>query len=324
MQDNAYVGDHGYCAVNPTVGREREYNNLPKDGDGRVVVVVGAGMGGLVTAEILAKRGFKPVILEKEQEAGGQINLASKPPKKEKIGWCTTDALHNALKEGAEIHYGVDATPEIIDSYNPYAVVIATGAEAFKPSFVKGADRDNVYTTTDILSGKVVLEGKKVVVVGSGMTGLETAETLVETSNKVTVVEMMGDIAPGVWFQHKDDLMPKLNQKGTEYYTAHKLCSIDDTGVCLIPVEHKKNKNYKKDLKAGKRATPTIAVDCGECTHIDCDAVVLSLGVRSVNGLAKALEGKYDGRVFTIGDAVKSGRIADATAGAYQVASTLK
>ena len=82
--------------------------------------------------------------------------------------------------------------------------------------------------------------------------------------------------------------------------------------------------SHLKDLKAGKRATPTIAVDCGECTHIDCDAVVLSLGVRSVNGLAKALEGKYDGRVFTIGDAVKSGRIADATAGAYQVASTLK
>jgi NADPH-dependent 2,4-dienoyl-CoA reductase/sulfur reductase-like enzyme len=324
MQDNAYVGDHGYCSVNPAVGREREYNNLPKDGGGRVVVIVGAGMGGLVSAEILAKRGFKPIILEKEQEAGGQINLASKPPKKEKIGWCTLDALHGALKEGAEIHYGVNATPEIIDSYNPYAVIIATGAEAFKPSFVKGADRDNVYTTTDILSGKVVLEGKKVVVVGSGMTGLETAETLVESSNKVTVVEMMGDIAPGVWFQHKDDLMPKLNKKGTEYYTAHKLCSIDDTGVCLIPVEHKKNKNYKKDLKAGKRATPTVAVDCGECTHVDCDAVVLSLGVRSVNGLLKALEGKYDGRVYAIGDAVKSGRIADATDGAYQVASTLK
>ena len=91
-----------------------------------------------------------------------------------------------------------------------------------------------------------------------------------------------------------------------------------------MPVEHKKNKNYKKDLKAGKRATPTIAVDCGECMHLDCDAVVLSLGVRSVNGLFKDLEGKYEGRVFTIGDATKSGRIADATASAYQVASTLK
>ena len=156
------------------------------------------------------------------------------------------------------------------------------------------------------------------------MTGLETAEVLVETDNKVTVVEMMGDIAPGVWFQHKDDVMPKLNKKGTEYYTAKRLCSVDDTGLCLVPVEHKKNKNYKKDLKAGKRATPTVAVDCGECMHLDCDAVVLSLGVRSVNGLFKDLEGKYEGRVFTIGDATKSGRIADATASAYQVASTLK
>lgn len=324
MQDNAYVGDHGYCSVNPTVGKEREYNNLPKDGNGRVVVIVGAGMGGLMAAEILGKRGFKPIVLEKETEVGGQINLASKPPKKEKIGWCTVDALKGAELNGAEVHLGVTAIPEIIDSYNPYAVIIATGAEAFKPKWLKGADRDNVYTTTDILSGKVVLEGKKVAVVGSGMTGLETAEVLVETDNKVTVVEMMGDIAPGVWFQHKDDVMPKLNKKGTEYYTAKRLCSVDDTGLCLVPVEHKKNKNYKKDLKAGKRTTPTVAVDCGECMHLDCDAVVLSLGVHSVNSLFKDLEGKYEGRVFTIGDATKSGRIADATASAYQVASTLK
>ncbi len=324
MQDNAYVGDHGYCSVNPAVGKEREYNNLPKDGNGRVVVVVGAGIGGLMAAEILGKRGFKPIVLEKAEEVGGQINLAGKPPKKEKIGWCTIDALKGAELAGAEVHLGVEATPEIIDSYNPYAVIIATGAEAYKPAFVKGADRTNVYTTTQILSGQVKLEGKKVVVVGSGLTGLETAELLVENDNKVTVVEMMGDIAPGVWFQHKDDILPKLNAKGTEYYTCRRLVEVDDTGIAMHPVTHEKNKNYKKDLKAGKRTSPTVAVDAGEMEHLNCDAVVLSLGVRSVNGLSKALEGRCEGRVFTIGDAVKSGRIADATSSAYMVATKLK
>ena len=117
-----------------------------------------------------------------------------------------------------------------------------------KPAIIMmiGVNGAGKTTTIGKLAKNFMDEGKKVVVVGSGMTGLETAETLVESSNKVTVVEMMGDVAPGVWFQHKDDLMPKLNKKGTEYYTAHKLCSIDDTGVCLVPVEHKKNKNYKK------------------------------------------------------------------------------
>ena len=324
MQDNAYVGDHGYCSVNPTVGKEREFSALEKDGNGRVVVIVGGGIGGLMSAEILGKRGFKPVVLERENQVGGQVYLASLPPQKEKIRWAIEDALTGAQLNGAEIRLGVNATPEIIDSFNPYAVIIATGADAVKPRSVVGAEGENVFTTTDVLTGKSGLQGKKVVVVGSGMTGLETAHYLANCGNKVTIVEMMGDIAPGVWFQHKDDVMPKLNRKGTEYYTAHKLVSIDDGGVNVCPVEYVNNKNYSKEKKAGKPAQKKVATTCGETFHIDCDAVVLSLGVKSNNGLSKALDGKYDGRVFTIGDAVKSGRIADATSMAYKVATELK
>lgn len=324
MQDNAYIGDHGYCSVNPTVGKEREFANLQKDGNGRAVVIVGGGIGGLMCAEILGKRGFKPIVIEKEKQVGGQVYLASLPPQKEKIMWAIEDALVGAKASGAEIALGTEATPEIIAKYNPYAVVVATGADAVKPCWVKGADRENVYTTTEVLTGASGLENKKVVVVGSGMTGLETAHYLAECGNKVTIVEMMGDIAPGVWFQHKDDIMPKLNSKGTEYYTSHKLCSIDENGVNICPVEYVKNKSYKADKKAGKLAQKKVPVECGEAFHINCDAVVLSLGVKSNNNLSSALQGKYEGRVFTIGDAVKSGRIADATRMAYEVATELK
>ena len=324
MQDNAYLGDHGYCSVNPAVGKEREFNNLAKDGKGRVVVIVGGGIGGLMCAEILGKRGFKPIVIEKEKEVGGQVYLASLPPHKEKIMWVIEDALKGAKLAGAEIVLNTEATPEIIDKYNPYAVIIATGAEAVKPRSIVGAERENVFTTTDILTGKSGLENKRVVVVGSGMTGLETAHYLAELNNKVTIVEMQKDIAPDVWFQHKDDILPKLNRKGTEYYTSHQLISIEDNGVVIQPVEHVKNRHYKKDKKAGKPSSKTVAKVCGEKTIIECDAVVLSLGVKSVNSLAKSLDGKYDGRVYTIGDAVKSGRIADATRMAYQVAKELK
>ena len=324
MQDNAYIGDHGYCSVNPTVGKEREFANLQKDGNGRAVVIVGGGIGGLMCAEILGKRGFKPIVIEKEKQVGGQVYLASLPPQKQKIGWAIEDALTGAKASGAEIVLGTEATSEIIEKYNPYAVVIATGADAVKPCWVKGADRENVYTTTEVLTGASGLENKKVVVVGSGMTGLETAHYLTESGNKVTIVEMMGDIAPGVWFQHKDDVMPKLNAKGTEYYTSHKLVSIEEDGVIIQPVVNVKNRNYKKELKEGKPASKTIAKPCGDEVKIETDAVVLSLGVKSNNNLSGELQGKYEGRVFTIGDAVKSGRIADATRMAYEVASKLK
>lgn len=324
MQDNAYIGDHGYCAVNPTVGKEREFANIQKDGNGRVVVIVGGGIGGLVCAEILGKRGFKPIVLERENQVGGQVYLASLPPQKGKIMWAVEDALKGAKLNGAEIVLSTEATPEILDQYNPYAVVIATGAEAVKPCSIIGAERENVFTTTDVLTGKSGLENKKIVVVGSGMTGLETAHYLTNCDNKVTIVEMQKDIAPDVWFQHKDDILPKLNCKGTEYYTSHKLVSIGENSARVQPVEYVKNRNYRKDKKAGKPAQKKVAVECGEAFNIDCDAVVLSLGVKPVNSLSKALDGKYEGRVFTIGDAVKSGRIADATRTAYQIATKLK
>lgn len=320
MQDNAYIGTHGFCSVNPAVGKEKEYCNIQKDGNGRTVVIVGAGIGGLNAAELLSKRGFKVIVLEKEKVSGGQINLADKAPDKEKIGWCAIDAEKLARLAGADIRFETEATPELIASLKPYAVIIASGAVAVKPRSIEGVGGDNVFTTTEILDGSVKVTGKKVAVIGSGMTGLETAELLVKDGNKVTVVEMLDEIATGVWFQLKDDLLPKLSAAGTKFITAHKLISIDGKGVVLRPVNNVKNRGYKKAVKEGKPASPFISREVGEESRVDCDTVVLSLGARSVDTLSKALEGKFEGGVFVIGDAGKVGRIADATSQAYEVA----
>ncbi len=294
MQDNAFIGTHGCCAVNPTVGREKEFENIPKDGNGRVVVIVGAGVAGLTAAEMLGRRGFKAIVLEKDKQIGGQIQLANKPPKKEKLGWCFEDMKSNAEAFGAEIKLNTLATAEVIKQYNPYAVIVATGACAVRPRSIKGSDGKNVFTTTQILDGSVKIEGKNTVIIGSGMTGLETAELLVDCKNKVTIVEMAKEIAPGTWFQHKDDILPKLDKVGTKYMVSTKLSEINEKGVAL------------EDLKNGQKQ------------QFDFDAVVLSLGARPVNTLEAELKDVKN--VFVIGDAKKVGRIADATAAAYDVA----
>ena len=302
MMDNAFVGKHGCCSVNPSLGEERRYNELPADGKGRKVIVVGAGVAGLTAAEILAgKRGFAVTVYEKESITGGQINLADKGPKKEKIGWCAQDLFTAATKAGAKIVCGVTVTPELIEKENPYAVIIATGAVAVRPRSIKGSDGANVFTTTQILDGSVKLENKKVAVVGTGMTGLETGELLAEGGNKLTFVEMADSVAPGTWFQHLDDALPKLKAAGAEFILGTKLLSIDEKGIEVAGTKEKK-------------PAPR---------HIDCDAVVLSLGSRPVNNLAKELEGKVE-RLFVVGDASKVGRIANATAAAYNVAVNLK
>lgn len=294
MMHNAYNYSHGTCSINPFVGRENI--KLNKNGSGRKIVVVGAGCAGLTAAVILAKRKFDVTVIEKNSDVGGQLNLANKPPHKDKLSWVCTDLYNNAIENGVKFVFNTTANEELLDEYAPDLVVNATGASAVIPSAFK---KDNVCTVTDILNGNVCLKNKKVVVIGSGMTGLETSELLVSQGNKVTVIEMADSIAPGAWFQNVDDAMTVLNKYNTEFLTSHKLISITDTGAMVEDL-----KNNSKKL-------------------ISCDYVVLSLGVKSDNALYDSLKnsGKY--KVYNIGDSEKAGRIANATESAYQLATSL-
>lgn len=296
MQANAYKGTHAQCSVNPKLGHEKE--TLKVNGNGRSVLVVGAGPAGLMCAKTLAKRGFDVLVAEKQEKTGGQLLLAAAPPKKEKINWLIEDLTHTAQKAGAKIECGVTVDKEMIKKANPYAVIIATGASAIKPRAIKGSDRDNVFTTTDILNGSVEIKNKKVAVIGSGMTGLETSELLCENGNDVTIVEMASEIAPGTWMQHVDDCMPRLLEHNTKFITGHKLVEIDDTGIVAVDI---KNDNIK---------------------IIRADYVILSLGVRSENSLATEARSVCK-NVLVIGDAGKTGRIADATAQGYEIGKRL-
>lgn len=294
METNAYNYTHGRCSVNPFIGRDSiELNN---NGNGRGVAVVGSGVAGLTAAELLSKRGFKVTVIEKASQPGGQINLADKPPHKEKLHWCVDDLYANAVANGVEFKFDTVATKEVIDELKPEFVIVATGANAVFPKAFAG---DNVCTVTDILNGSIKLENKKVAVIGSGMTGLETSELLCEMGNKVTILEMADSIAPGAYFQHLDDAMPKLKEAGTVFMPSTKLLEINADGIVA---ESTKNSDRIK---------------------IDVDFVVLSMGCRPDNALYEEIKDSKDYKVFNIGDSVKVGRIANATESAYQAVMSI-
>lgn len=295
MMKGAYKYTHGHCSVNPFVGREDV--KLKQDGNGRKVVIIGAGCAGLTAAELLSKRGFNVTVLEKESKQGGQLNLASKPPHKDKMNWVCEDLLSNAVNNGAKVLFNVKADKNIIDSYSPDIVINATGGTAIHPKAFNG---DNVVTVTDVLNGSVDIQNKNVAVIGSGMTGLETSELLVSHGNKVTVVEMADEIAPGAWFQQLDDALPVLKKAGTKFLTSHKLLSVSSNGIEL------------QNLKENK------------ATALKVDYVVLSLGVKSDNALFNSIKNSSAYKVYNIGDSAKIGRIANATESAYQLVASIE
>ena len=295
MMKGANKYTHGNCSVNPFVGRENV--SLKQNGNGRKVLIIGAGCAGLTAAELLSKRGFDVTVLEKESKQGGQLNLASKPPHKEKINWVCEDLLSNAINSGAKVLFDIKADKNIIASYSPEFVITATGGNAIHPKSFNG---DNVVTVTQVLNGSIDISNKKVAVIGSGMTGLETSELLVSKGNKVTVVEMADKIAPGAWFQQLDDALPVLEKAGTEFLTSHKLLSVSSSGIELENLKEKKAVAIKVDL------------------------VVLSLGVRSDNSLYNDIKNSDSYKVYNIGDSNKIGRIANATESAYQLVMNIE
>lgn len=296
MQTNAYTGGHGECAVNPFVGNEGK--EIPKDGNGRKVVVIGAGASGLTAAHVAALRGFSVTVLEKSDKAGGQLNLASAPPHKAKTAWLIEDLTALCEENGVEILYNTEADAETVRSYNPYAVIYAAGSKPVKPKFSGEYSEDFVCTFEDVLTGKANITDKNVAVIGSGMTGLETAEYLNEKGCKTTVIEMADTVAPGTWMQHLDDIMPRLRKKQTVFFTGEKLSEIYDG---KIVTENVKTKEKREILT---------------------DAVVLALGSKPDSALYEDIV-KSGIKILNVGDSASVGRIHNATSTAYDAVISL-
>ncbi len=291
---NAKVGKSGECALNPAVGIERKDHDLPRDMEGKRAVVVGAGPAGFMAAMTLKRRGCDVILLEKEVEPGGQVNTAASCILKDKLHWCIEDYMAQAEAMGVSLCFGVEATPENIAEQKPDLVLLATGGSALVPGKLPGVTNANVCTAPEIILGQRKSQGKRAVVIGSGMTGLETSEFLCQQGCEVTVIEMAPEIAPGTWFQLVDDEMERLQPHGVKFMAGTKLLEIKPDGVVV------------ENVKSGKQE------------FLPAEDVVLSMGVRPDQSLKGKLEEAMPNLpVYLIGDAVKSGTIANAVHSAY-------
>ena len=130
------------CSVNPVAGREINNREL-RVGEG-TIVVIGAGPGGIQAALTAAQRGFKVVLVDKNPEIGGALQLANKASLKFRI-----DNLIRYYRtqidqdKNIELRLNYEVNQEKLDelaSLNPYAVVLATGSKPIIPP-VPGAEK---------------------------------------------------------------------------------------------------------------------------------------------------------------------------------------
>lgn len=287
------AGRNLQCAINPVTGRATVYGdeNLVKNGDGRTVVVVGGGPGGMESAMLLKKRGYNAVLLEESGVLGGSAILASKAPCKHMVAEFI-DTLAAQMKElGVEVHLNIPGTVENIKKFNPYGVVVACGGRQIVPK-IPGEDRDNVYYIEDVLLDRVKFEGRKIAVIGGGHVGLEVAHYLCD-KNKVTVVEMQDEVGVTIYRTAKYKLISLLEESGVKILTGHAIAGVVDGGVEL------------KNMKTG------------DIENEEAEIVVMALGNTPDRSYEAELENAF-GKIVFVGDAVKGGTMADATHSAYE------
>jgi len=270
------------CSVNPAVGREREFRIIPALKPLKVVVV-GGGPAGMEAARVAALRGHRVSLYERENTLGGQLLLSVKPPFKDEMRKFTEYLVHQVEKAGVEINLSVEVTPEIVKEESPDVVIAATGVRPLIPQ-IPGISGRNVVTAWDVLAGREV--GERVVIAGGGMVGCETAEYLIQKGKRVSIVEMLPEVASDVEkLTVRRAMMERFSHYELDIMVNSKVEEV--TGEGLVITQH------------------------GERKVVVADTVVLALGAVPNDTLPRQLRNTIQ-RLYTIGDGLKPGRIVDA------------
>ncbi len=274
------------CTLNPVIGREFEYGDekLVKNGTGRKIAVVGGGPAGMEAALTLAKRGFETTLFEAADKLGGTANLAAIPPNKGMLNEFVETMAAQLAAAGVKVCTGVCATPELVKETGAEAVFIAAGGKPVLPP-IPGIE--NAVTAEDVLSGKAQVSGENIVIIGGGVTGLETAEYLAP-GRHVTVVEMLDKIGGNLYPSVVMHLAQEIMKNGGMIAKGKKLTAIEGVTVTV------------EDTKTG------------EASAIPADTVILAMGVRSNRPDLDAFREAFGGKVILVGDSAKPGQIYDA------------
>ncbi|MBI5569948.1 MAG: FAD-dependent oxidoreductase [Desulfomonile tiedjei] len=300
------------CAINARAGREAE-TEYQDTSTPKKILVVGAGPAGCEFAITAASRGHQVILCEKTASIGGQVNLFAEATHKYDFRYLLQYYRTVLAKGSVELRTGTEVTPALLAQEKPDLVVVATGAAPFKPP-IEAVEAPNVCQAWDVLRGKV-RTGENVVIVGGGSVGLETAVFLAKkgtispaqlyflTLHQAESPEFLRELmVKGVKTVTVIEMRPRMGQDVGPSTRWVILKELDARGVAMV------TRATMKDI------TPehVVYTDAqGTDVTVPADTVVLAMGSRPENSLAKELEGAGI-EVRVIGDARQVGQVGTA------------
>ena len=227
---------------------------------------------------------------------GGLANIAALPPHKDLYAVLVNRFSERLIASGVKVFLGTAPSVADLAELKPDTLIVATGSVPVIPRFCEGIA--NAVTAEDILTGKAKA-GQRVLVVGGGMVGSETAEYLALKGGDVTILELRPDLAADMQARARSFLLESLREHKVKALTSTELVSVGPDGRVAV-----------KDAYGSQRELPPF------------DTLVLALGYRPSNALCAELS--LAGVPFTaIGDCRRVGKVLDAMHEAYTAAYNL-
>lgn len=283
------------CAINARLGFEREYR-IRKTGESKTILVAGGGPAGMEAARVAAMAGHRVVLCEKKDALGGQLLQASVPPHKEELSNLVEYLAGQMEILGVDVRLKTMLDKGLIRQMKPDAVIITTGAVPVLPP-IPGSDGKQVFLAKDVIERHNDIQNKKVLIVGGGSVGAETAELLWSRGNKVVVLEMLDTIAADMGLFLSLDFHERMRNTNIMFITGARVKEIRENGA--------------------------IYEDPSGSEHfMETDLVVLAVGYAADQTLARELE-DMDVPVVIAGDAVRARNIMNAVHEGFHTARLL-
>lgn len=289
------------CTVNPSFELENE-DTLAPAAEKKNVLVIGSGPAGMEAAFVAAKRGHHVVLCEKDAELGGLMRIAAVPIAKQDLTRLIQYMARRLEGAGVEVRLNCAVDKAMLEGeFKGWEVIAGAGAQPIVVPAFTGFKQ--WMTADDVLAGRA-FPGRKIVVIGGGSVGCETADYLAPLVNdlyprnrEITLLEM----APGVMASESGPgrslLVQRMMAKGVQMICGAKVEKVDESSIW-----------YTKD---GQQ----------HCIA-DADTLVLAMGYKADPALEEML--KAAGASYhLIGDAAKVGTIKDAIGAGYETAKAL-
>ena len=302
--DNIFKLKPVECLCNPKAGREKK-TAVEKTKSPKNVMVVGGGAAGMSAALAARERGHQVTLYEKKNRLGGQLYLASAPPGREEFAELAKDLEHQVAHSTINVVLDQSVDDDLIDKENPDTVILATGARPITPS-IPGVELSHVVQAWDVLQDKAIT-GLRVVIIGGGAVGVETAlflgekgtlsaeavkfllvnraedpqdiyQLAIKGTKKIVVIDIIDKMGRDIGKTTRWGIFQELHRHGVRTKTTTEALQITETGV---------------EIETN-----------GKVEEIAADTVVLAVGATPYNPLQEFVE-KRGVPCKVIGDATR-------------------